>query len=340
MDKTPLVSIIIPVYNAEQYLPFCLDSVKNQSWSNLQIILIDDGSTDSSPQICDLYASTDNRIIVRHQENGGIAKAQNAGLDLAKGDYIAFIDNDDIMARDNIEILFHALVSNHADMSKARWQQFGISQIQEIKTKASNGTALTGKTTSFNNPLQSYQTVFSKLFRVLGKMAGKNTEARYFNEANWCRLYARKVWDEVRFPEGIYAQDTAIAGELYLRMETVVDVDATLYYWLQRPDSVTHKMRSASFYHDHIVAAKKNFILCQENGVIPARSYYTLTGNLKDEGKAAKSSTEKQQFRIDQLQVSNLIKSLSLKDRMICNSLKRMRLIEKRIYDAKIKNMK
>ena len=171
-------------------------------------------------------------------------------------------------------------------------------------------------------------------------MAGKNTEARYFNEANWCRLYARKVWDGVRFPEGIYAQDTAIAGELYLRMETVVDVDATLYYWLQRPDSVTHKMRSASFYHDHIVAAKKNFILCQENSVIPARSYYTLTGNLKDEGKAAKSSTEKQQFRIDQLQVSNLIKSLSLKDRMICNSLKRMRLIEKRIYDAKIKNMK
>ena len=161
MDKTPLVSIIIPVYNAEQYLPFCLDSVKNQSWSNLQIILIDDGSTDSSPQICDLYASTDNRIIVRHQENGGIAKAQNAGLDLAKGDYIAFIDNDDIMARDNIEILFHALVSNHADMSKARWQQFGISQIQKIKTKASNGTALTGKTTSFSNPLQSYQTVFS-----------------------------------------------------------------------------------------------------------------------------------------------------------------------------------
>ena len=217
MDKTPLVSIIIPVYNAEQYLPFCLDSVKNQSWSNLQIILIDDGSTDSSPQICDLYASTDNRIIVRHQENGGIAKAQNAGLDLAKGDYIAFIDNDDIMARDNIEILFHALVSNHADMSKARWQQFGISQIQEIKTKASNGTSLTGKTTSFSNPLQSYQTVFSKLFRVLGKMAGKNTEARYFNEANWCRLYARKVWDGVRFPEGIYAQDTAIAGELYLR---------------------------------------------------------------------------------------------------------------------------
>ena len=74
MDKTPLVSIIIPVYNAEQYLPFCLDSVKNQSWSNLQIILIDDGSTDSSPQICDLYASTDNRIIVRHQENGGFGE--------------------------------------------------------------------------------------------------------------------------------------------------------------------------------------------------------------------------------------------------------------------------
>lgn len=74
MDRTPLVSIIIPVYNAEHYLPFCLDSVKNQSWSNLQIILIDDGSTDSSPQICDLYASNDNRIIVRHQEMEALPK--------------------------------------------------------------------------------------------------------------------------------------------------------------------------------------------------------------------------------------------------------------------------
>ena len=123
-------------------------------------------------------------------------------------------------------------------------------------------------------------------------------------------------------------------------MKTVVDVDATLYYWLQRPDSVTHKMRSASFYHDHIVAAKKNFVLCQKNGIIPARSYYTLTGNLKDEGRTAKNSTEKQQFRIDKLQVTNLVKSLSFKDRVICNSLKWIRLIEKRIYDMKIKNMK
>ena len=123
-------------------------------------------------------------------------------------------------------------------------------------------------------------------------------------------------------------------------MKTVVDVEQPCITGYKDPTLLRTRCVDASFYHDHIVAAKKNFVLCQENGIIPARSYYTLTGNLKDEGRTVKNSTEKQQFRIDKLQVANLVKSLSFKDRVICNSLKWIRLIEKRIYDMKIKNMK
>ena len=94
---SPLVSIIVPVYNAEKYLRYCVDSILRQSYEHLEIILVDDGATDSSPMILDEYQRRDNRVRVIHQTNGGIAKAQNAGLDAAHGDYIAFADNDDIL---------------------------------------------------------------------------------------------------------------------------------------------------------------------------------------------------------------------------------------------------
>ena len=236
-DPKPLVSIIVPVYNAEAYLSYCVDSILTQSYDNLEVILVDDGAKDSSPSICDDYAAKDPRVTVIHQENGGIAKAQNAGLDAAHGDYIAFADNDDILDRRNIEFLLHALLRSGADMSKARWQQFGVSTLDEIEGKASQGAETPKKMTVFRDPLRAYQTVFCKSLRLLGDALGRNTEARYFNEANWCRLYRRELWDGIRFPEGMYAQDVMVAGELYSRMDKVVDIDCVLYYWLQSAGS-------------------------------------------------------------------------------------------------------
>ena len=92
---TPLISIIVPIYNVELYLRRCLDSVLNQTYTNLEIILVDDGSPDGCPQICDEYAAKDKRIAVIHKENGGLSDARNAGLDICKGKYISFIDSDD-----------------------------------------------------------------------------------------------------------------------------------------------------------------------------------------------------------------------------------------------------
>ena len=110
-----MISVIVPVYNVEKYLRQCLDSVLAQTYRELEIILVDDGSTDGSGAICDEYATRDSRIKVVHQQNGGLSSARNAGLDLATGEYVAFVDSDDYIHETMLELLYQALVENNAD---------------------------------------------------------------------------------------------------------------------------------------------------------------------------------------------------------------------------------
>lgn len=341
-DVQPLVSIIVPVYNAEQYLRYCIDSILGQSYTNLEVILVDDGATDNSSAICDEYAARDSRVVVIHQENGGIAKAQNTGLDATHGEYIAFADNDDILDRRNIEYLFHALQNTGADMSKARWHQFGVSQLDDVAAEAAVGAAEPSKITVFKKPLHVYQTVFCKSLRMLGDLFGRNTEARYFNEANWCRLYKRELWDGIRFPEGMYAQDVMVAGELYLRMDKVADINVNLYNWLQSAGSVTHQERSANYYHDNVQAALTNFELAVKQNILPVRSYYTMTTQLNEEAIATSpvSADKIQQLQADEQLVRRTITELTFLQRIHCKTLSYIRLAEKVIYDRKVKSLK
>ena len=322
-NATPLISVIVPVYNAEDYLRYCIDSILQQSYTNLEVILVDDGAKDSSPAICDEYATQDSRVTVIHQENGGIAKAQNTGLDAAHGEYIAFSDNDDILNRRNIEYLLHALQSTGADMSKARWRQFGVSQLGEVSKEAETGAQAPGKITVFEHPLAAYQTVFCKSLRLLGSKLGRNTEARYFNEANWCRLYKRELWDGLRFPEGHYAQDIRMAGPLYARMGKVADIDCVRYYWLQ------------------------NFQFTLEQGITPCRNYFGLTASVRDEGKGLKAlgseelhDSDWQNHLDDVATMRALISKLSIGERLKCAVLATIRSCENVVYDNRIHSMK
>ena len=369
-NENPLVSIIVPVYNSAKYLSGCVDSILAQTYKNIELILVDDGSKDNSGKICDSYASKDSRVKVIHQQNGGISRAQNAGLDAVSGEFIAFADNDDILDCKNIEILLNAILQSGASMSKAKWRQFGLSSLEQIKKEAGLGARGLGAEKSqatarlenlpqikiVKNPLKAYQTVFCKIFRIIGNKLGKNSEARYFNEANWCRLYKREIWQGVRFPEGKFAQDTAMASVLYSRMNCVAHVDEVLYYWLQREDSVTHKMRDAGFYHDHIDAVRANWDLCLKHNVVPARSYYTMVGNLRYERCALKSGENKlnggksSDAEIQKIYEKNYVKDvefaksavkkLTILQRAQCFTMACVRNLEKIIYDYKIKNMK
>lgn len=341
-----LVSVIVPVYNSEKYLRYCIDSILNQSYSNLEVILVDDGSTDNSPAICNQYASKDSRVTVIHQKNGGIAHAQNTGLANVHGRYIAFVDNDDILDCHNIEYLLSALEITGADMSKARWQQFGVSQLDYIMTQAASGAREPSKITVFKNPLHAYQTVFCKTLRILGSALGRNTEARYFNEANWCRLYKKEIWDGLRFEVGHYAQDIRMAGPLYARMNSVADIDVPLYFWLQEPDSVTHSKRSPSFWHDNVSAAATNFQFTLQQGIIPYRNFFGLVASVRDERRGLhlmgdKASAEDlSTCSLDEEATKSLIKQLNLLDKLKCHLFYTIRRVENIVYDNRIHNMK
>ena len=117
-----LVSIIVPIYNVEKYIKECIDSIINQTYKNLEIILVDDGSPDCCPKICDEYSKKDKRIKVIHKENGGLSSARNAGLDVAKGEYVSFIDSDDVVDEKFIETLYNLCIENNCDISECNFQ--------------------------------------------------------------------------------------------------------------------------------------------------------------------------------------------------------------------------
>ena len=114
--NSPIISVIIPIYNVEEFLPKCIDSVLNQTLKNVEIILVDDGSTDNSSIICDEYALLDNRITVIHKKNEGLSASRNIGIDVAKGNYLAFVDSDDWIEESMFEIMYNTIVTNDADM--------------------------------------------------------------------------------------------------------------------------------------------------------------------------------------------------------------------------------
>ncbi|MDY2590818.1 MAG: glycosyltransferase, partial [Agathobacter sp.] len=115
-----LISVIVPVYKVEEYLDECVKSIISQSYSNLEIILVDDGSPDKCPELCDLWTTKDNRIKVVHKCNGGLSSARNAGLDIACGDYISFVDSDDYIAPDMIANLYNCIIENKTDISACK----------------------------------------------------------------------------------------------------------------------------------------------------------------------------------------------------------------------------
>ena len=179
-----LISIIIPVYKVEKYLNKCIDSVIGQTYKNLEIILVDDGSPDNCPRICNEYASIDKRAIVIHKENGGLSSARNAGLDIAKGEYIFFLDSDDYIAENTIERLYKALVLEKADIAIGNMTKINMLNKEEYKT------SIDIKLFDFNN-IDDFLLFFN---------------SRIAWRAPWAKLYKVAILknnDDLRFPVGV-----------------------------------------------------------------------------------------------------------------------------------------
>lgn len=226
MNVNPLISIIIPVYKVESYLSECLDSVIAQTYTNLQIILVDDGSPDNCGAICDEYAARNERIVVIHKPNGGLSDARNAGMKLIKGECIYFMDSDDRITSTTIASLMEKMQTYNADI-------------------------VCGRTCSFTTELPSMDiitdpdTVYDRKNAVLYAV-NKDWSA-------WGKLYRREIHEGIEFPYGKIHEDEAIMFRLLERCQRVVYTSDGVYCYRQREGSITAEAYSLRkmdwFYH-------------------------------------------------------------------------------------------
>ncbi len=211
-----LISVIIPIYKVEKYLENCVNSVLQQTYENLEIILIDDGSTDRCPQICDEFAKKDKRVKVIHKPNGGLSDARNAGLDMCQGKYITFIDGDDYVSKNYIELLYNALIRNDADVSIV-----DAATIQENTVYSTD--SVEGSVETYT---QEEAIVQSLNIRI--------------PQRAWGKLYPGACFKDLRFPVGKLYEDLAVLYRILLKTKKIVVVRAPAYKYLIRSESIMH----------------------------------------------------------------------------------------------------
>ena len=237
-----LISIIIPVYRVEKYLEECLNSVINQTYANLEIILIDDGSSDRCGQICDEYAKKDERIEVIHQENQGVSNARNHGIEMAKGKYITFVDSDDYLDQDYIKYLYDEITKFNADIS--------ICGTLDIDEK--------------NNILKRSKK-FEKTLNLQDAIKEMLKE-KYYNSVIWAKMYQAELAKKAKFNQNLrIAEDLDYIYKI-LGMSKVVRVNTgtCLYYYRSRNDSATTNVYNEN-WEKEIEINKKIINDCEKN---------------------------------------------------------------------------
>ena len=238
------ISIIIPVYQVEAYLPKCLNSVIRQTYKNLEIILIDDGSKDRCGRICDEYAKRDSRIRVIHKENAGVVNARNDGIKYATGDFISFIDSDDWIAGDAYEILYQGLKKYGADCAVG-----GCVNVVERNGRC----AVHKQRKAGHKPSAVCESSSQAMRRVLLN-----------GSAVWNRLFKREVFDTIRFPSDRINDDEVVALHAYAECEKIVFLDKDTYFYRIRKNSITtssFSLRKMDIYYnsmDNLAFVRKN----------------------------------------------------------------------------------
>lgn len=251
-DNSPLISVIVPVYNTEQYLEKCIKSILTQTYNNIELILVNDGSTDNSGDICDVYAKNDSRIIVIHKENGGQSTARNEALEVAKGKYIGFVDSDDYISENMYKYLMDEIISTNAQVSvcgRYNVSSCGMSEFFTIKE-----TQIWETETAVKNFLM-YNNLDAALCDKL--------------------IYA-KLFENLRFPSGYICEDVPVAYQVIATSNKIVHCGKPLYYYLQRQGSTSRsgfseKTIGLYMYHKQVC---NSAIEKYPNLVEEANSYY------------------------------------------------------------------
>lgn len=232
-----LVSVIVPVYNVEKYIKRCICSIINQSYKNLEIILVDDGSKDNSGSICDDYAKQDNRVKVIHKDNGGLSDARNAGIEIAKGKYLCFVDSDDYIDKEFVQTLYDDMAHFGTNISAVNLAYF------DDNNKYENASNVDG-----NQEILNSTDAIRYLF----------TNDKYCNYA-WNKMYKAELFQGVRYPFGKKMEDLGTTYRLFNKAGAVVYNPKPLYYYYQRSDSILHSP-NPNFWNDKYDLTYQRFL--------------------------------------------------------------------------------
>ena len=212
----PTISVIVPVYKVEPYIRKCVDSILGQTFSDIQVILVDDGSPDQCGKICDEYAKQDNRVEVIHKENGGLSDARNVGIKKVSGDYIIFVDSDDWLHRDMIKILADIRMETNADIVECKAKKV----TEYVKDDSINFKEINIRQFSSREALEAL------------------IDENILKQTVWNKLYKKDVIDCIQFEYGKYHEDEFWTYQVLARAEKIIFVDIELYYYFQRNDSI------------------------------------------------------------------------------------------------------
>ncbi len=235
-----LISVIVPAYNIEPYIQKCVGSIVEQSYEDLEIILVDDGSTDKTGEICDRLSKTDSRIRIIHKTNGGLSDARNKGIEASKGDYLAFVDGDDYISHNTLEKMHSALLRNNCDIA--------VCNIERITSD--------GVTEPFYEPVHC-ETVYEN--------DEKYITLRQPSVCN--KLFKADLFENIRFPVGKYYEDTFIYHELIFAAKKVVLTGETGYWYLKRRESIISNAGYNENYFDFVEAVYRRMVFLHSQGV-------------------------------------------------------------------------
>ena len=227
MEHNPLISVIVPIYNVEQYLHRCVDSILAQTYRNLEVILVDDGAKDTSGVICDSYAEKDSRVKVIHKENGGLSSARNAGIDIARGEFLAFVDSDDWIEPDTYAHLLERML------------RFNVKLACGGRYDVDGGTG---------------EKTIGLCFRKEECVTGEELVRRIFTwdncDSSACdKLYHRSLFEEYRYPLGKVCEDVPVTYLIVLKAGKAVLCDKPFYNYFHRPGSISTASVSEKMFH-------------------------------------------------------------------------------------------
>lgn len=241
------ISVIVPIYNVEKYLKYCIESILTQTYTNLEIILVDDGSTDGCNKICDEYAIKDKRIKVIHKKNGGLADARNTGLEQATGEYIGFIDSDDYIFPTFYEELYNLIKKYNADIAECEFLRINVENIEKCRDIIEN-----------ENKSKEYLEEKTNNIEALNLLYGARLKPYLKKVVVWNKLYKKELFDSIRFPLGKLHEDEYTTFQILYKAKEIISTNRTLHGYMQTSNSIMRQEIKQKRIEDNLDAYIKS----------------------------------------------------------------------------------